>query len=55
MCGGIGYTVGGKGDRVERAFREIKAYSIPGGAEDVMLDLGMRQALKLGKERGAKI
>lgn len=35
ILGGIGYTRGGQGDRVERAYREIKAITIPGGSEEV--------------------
>lgn len=33
--GGIGYTRGGKAERVERIWREVKGVSIPGGAEEV--------------------
>lgn len=32
VLGGIGYTRGGQGDRIERAYREIKAIAIPGGS-----------------------
>lgn len=46
LLGGIGITKGGAGERVEMIFREFKALQIPGGSEDVMLDLGVRQALK---------
>lgn len=35
ILGGIGYTRGGQGDRIERAFREVKAIAIPGGSEEV--------------------
>ena len=35
ILGGIGYTRGGQGDRIERAYREIKAITIPGGSEEV--------------------
>lgn len=43
ILGGIGYTRGGQGDRIERAYREIKAITIPGGSEEVSL-LGSRNA-----------
>jgi Acyl-CoA dehydrogenase, C-terminal domain len=34
ILGGIGYTRGGKGEGVERIYREVKSYAIPGGSED---------------------
>jgi len=46
IFGGRGYTRGGQGEKVERLYREVKAYAIPGGSEEVMLDLGVRQAMK---------
>ncbi|MCO5586887.1 hypothetical protein L7F22_040832 [Adiantum nelumboides] len=46
LMGGFGITKGGPGTRIEMIFREFKALQIPGGSEDVMLDLGVRQALK---------
>lgn len=47
LFGGMGLTKSGAGQRVEMIFREFKGLQIPGGSEDVMLDLGTRQALKL--------
>jgi alkylation response protein AidB-like acyl-CoA dehydrogenase len=49
LFGGMGLTKGGAGERVEYIYREFKTLQIPGGAEDVMLDLGVRQALKEAK------
>lgn len=49
LMGGMGITKGGAGERIEMIFREFKALQIPGGSEDVMLDLGVRQALKEAK------
>ena len=49
LMGGMGITKGGAGERIELIFREFKALQIPGGSEDVMLDLGVRQALKEAK------
>merc|ERR550514_1474944 len=46
IFGGRGYTRGGEGEKVERLYREVKAYAIPGGSEEIMLDLGIRQAMK---------
>lgn len=45
--GGLGCTVGGRGERVERLFRDQKIISIPGGAYDVMNDLAIRQQVKV--------
>lgn len=70
--GGIGYTRGGQGDRIERVYREVKAIAIPGGSEEVslqpvetalkadnilqiMLDLGVRQQIKIALGLGAKL
>ncbi|KAL0098070.1 putative acyl-CoA dehydrogenase [Phycomyces blakesleeanus] len=46
IFGGLSYTRGGQGEKVERLYREVRAYAIPGGSEEIMLDLGVRQALK---------
>ena len=64
IFGGLAYTRGGQGEKIERLYREVRAYgelqpcdcailtvlcpraAIPGGSEEIMLDLGMRQALK---------
>jgi hypothetical protein len=72
IAGGIGYTRGGQGDRIERVYREVKAIAIPGGSEEVslqpvetalkadnilqiMLDLGVRQQIKIALGLGAKL
>ena len=46
ILGGIGLTRGGRGERVERIWRDVKAISVPGGSEEMMLDLSVRRALK---------
>ncbi|KAI9359391.1 acyl-CoA dehydrogenase/oxidase [Pilaira anomala] len=46
IFGGLAYTRGGQGEKVERLYREVRAYAIPGGSEEIMLDLGVRQAMK---------
>jgi hypothetical protein len=48
ILGGISYTRGGQGEKVERLYREVRAYAIPAGSEEIMLDLGIRQAVKGG-------
>merc|ERR1719164_86136 len=49
IFGGLAYTRGGQGDKVERLNREVRAMAVPGGSEEVMLDLGVRQASKLAQ------
>jgi len=49
VFGGLGYTRGGQGEKVERLNREVRAMAVPGGSEEVMLDLGIRQASKLSE------
>ena len=46
LFGGNGYTRTGKGELVEKIYREVPAARIPGGSEDVMLDLAIRQLVK---------
>ena len=53
IFGGNSYTRGGVGDKVERLYREVRAYAIPGGSEEVLLDLGVRQNVR--KAMGAKL
>ncbi|OAL44491.1 acyl-CoA dehydrogenase [Pyrenochaeta sp. DS3sAY3a] len=53
IMGGIGLTRGGRGERVERIWRDVKAITVPGGSEEVMLDLSTRRALKLADEMKA--
>ena len=53
--GGNGYTRSGQGELAERIYREINAARIPGGSEDVMLDLGIRQLVKLYKSGSADL
>jgi len=49
IFGGLAYTRGGQGEKVERLYREVRAFAIPAGSEEIMLDLGIRQALKTSK------
>lgn len=49
IFGGLSYTRGGQAEKVERIYREVRAYAIPGGSEEIMLDLGVRQALRRSK------
>merc|ERR1712176_484651 len=49
IFGGLSYTRGGQGEKVERLCREVRAMAVPGGSEEVMLDLGVRQTAKLAE------
>jgi alkylation response protein AidB-like acyl-CoA dehydrogenase len=33
IFGGLSYSRGGQGEKVERLYREVRAYAIPGGSE----------------------
>jgi acyl-CoA dehydrogenase len=51
LFGGNGYTKSGQGELIERIYREVPGIRIPGGSEDVMLDLGVRQLVKNFKNK----
>jgi len=55
IFGGLAYTRGGQGEKIERLYREVRAYAIPGGSEEIMLDFGIRQSVAVGKMMGAKL
>jgi alkylation response protein AidB-like acyl-CoA dehydrogenase len=55
IFGGLAYSRGGQGEKVERLYREVRAYSIPGGSEEIMIDLSMRQSIKVAQALGAKL
>jgi acyl-CoA dehydrogenase len=46
LFGGNGFTRTGQGEIAERMWREVNGVRIPGGSEDVMLDLMVRQLVK---------
>ncbi|KAH8808108.1 long-chain specific acyl-CoA dehydrogenase [Xylogone sp. PMI_703] len=49
LMGGLGLTKTGQGARIEGIARGIHTLIVPGGSEDVLLDLGVREAVKLSK------
>merc|ERR1712233_237742 len=55
IFGGLAYSRGGQGAKVERLYRDVRAYAIPGGSEEIMLDLSIRQALRVHKALGMKL
>eukprot|EP01125_Pyxidicula_operculata_P013465 TRINITY_DN446_c0_g2_i6.p1 TRINITY_DN446_c0_g2~~TRINITY_DN446_c0_g2_i6.p1 ORF type:complete len:529 (+),score=122.42 TRINITY_DN446_c0_g2_i6:1-1587(+) len=46
IFGGLSFTKGGQGAKVERLWREARVYTIFAGSEEIMLDLGVRQAVR---------
>ncbi|KAF4454148.1 putative acyl-CoA dehydrogenase [Fusarium austroafricanum] len=46
LFGGNGYTRSGQGELIEKIYREVPGARIPGGSEDVLLDLAIRQMVK---------
>lgn len=44
ILGGASYTREGKGQRVERIYREVRSYAIPGGSEEIIMDTAMKMA-----------
>ena len=55
IFGGLVFSRGGQGEKVERLLREVKAYAIPGGSEEIMGMLGIKQGHKVAQAMGAKI
>ncbi|KAL7619558.1 hypothetical protein AAE478_010098 [Parahypoxylon ruwenzoriense] len=55
IFGGLSYSRGGQGGKIERLYRDVRAYAIPGGSEEIMLDLSMRQSLRVAKLTGMKL
>lgn len=51
IMGGLGLTKTGQGARIEAISRGVIGLIVPGGSEDVMIDLGVREALKLSKAK----
>lgn len=55
IFGGLSYSRGGKGGKIERLYRDVRAYAIPGGSEEIMLDLSIRQTMKVAEIMGMKL
>ncbi|KAL5397423.1 hypothetical protein PMIN03_003293 [Paraphaeosphaeria minitans] len=50
IMGGLSLTRPGQGVRIEAFYRSVPSYTVPGGSEDVLIDLGVREALKLHRQ-----
>ncbi|KAJ5959424.1 Acyl-CoA oxidase/dehydrogenase type 1 [Penicillium vulpinum] len=55
LFGGSGFTQSGQGELVEAILRDVPGARIPGGSEDVLLDLSVRQLVKLYKAEEKKL
>ena len=55
IFGGLSYSRGGQGGKVERLYRDVRAYAIPGGSEEIMLDLSIRQSMRVANAMGMKL
>ena len=44
IFGGRSYVKGGRAGKIERIYRDVRAFAIYGGSEEIMLDLAIRQA-----------
>ncbi|KAI9926997.1 hypothetical protein ASPWEDRAFT_55302 [Aspergillus wentii DTO 134E9] len=55
LFGGSGFTASGQGELVEAIYRDVPGIRIPGGSEDVLLDLAVRQLVKLYKAEEKKL
>ena len=55
IFGGLSVSRGGQGAKVERLYRDVLSYKIPGGSEEIMLDLSIRQSLRVHKALGMKL
>jgi alkylation response protein AidB-like acyl-CoA dehydrogenase len=55
IFGGLAYTRGGQAEKIERLYREVRGYAIPGGSEEIMLELGVKQSIKVSQMMGCKL
>ncbi|KAF3913040.1 hypothetical protein ABW21_db0205791 [Orbilia brochopaga] len=55
LFGGNGLTRTGQGELVEKIYREVNVVRVPGGSEDVLLDLGVRQLVKIFQVKTAML
>ncbi|KAL5332477.1 acyl-CoA dehydrogenase/oxidase [Aspergillus crustosus] len=55
LFGGAGFTKQGQGELAEAILRDVPGARIPGGSEDVLLDLAVRQLVKIFKAEEQKL
>lgn len=49
VMGGLGYSKGGKGARIEQISRDVRVLVVGGGSEEIMSDLVVRQEMQFMK------
>jgi len=49
IFGGLGYTRDGQGEKIERLYRDVRAFAIGCGSEKILLDFGVRKEIKKSK------
>jgi alkylation response protein AidB-like acyl-CoA dehydrogenase len=49
VFGGLSFSRGGIGEKVERLCREVRSLAIPGGSEEIMIDLGIRMTNRISQ------
>ncbi|KAE8153220.1 acyl-CoA dehydrogenase/oxidase [Aspergillus avenaceus] len=55
LFGGAGLTQSGQGELVEAIYRDAPSARVPGGSEDVLLDLAVRQMVKIYQVQEKKL
>ncbi|KAJ5626976.1 Acyl-CoA dehydrogenase apdG [Penicillium herquei] len=55
LFGGNGFTQTGQGELAEAIYRDVPGARIPGGSEDVLLDLSVRQLVKIYQAQEKKL
>lgn len=51
VMGGIGYSKGGRGGRVEQISRDVRVMVVGGGSDEILTDLAMKQAIAAEKKK----
>jgi len=44
--GGLGYSKGGRGGRIEQISRDVRVMVVGGGSEEILADLAVKQEVK---------
>lgn len=50
IMGGLGYSRGGRGARIEQISRDVRVMVVGGGSEEILTDLSVRQEMKAMKD-----
>lgn len=51
ILGGVGYSRGGRGGRVEQISRDVRVMVVGGGSDEILTDLAMKQAIAAEKAK----